>query len=108
EGEGDNNQLWKSDGTSAGTALVRDLPEPDGHPMSPPTLTAAGDTLYFDNGELWRSDGTTAGTYQVQDLRWGTHPSFPEGLTVVGDTLYFSASGGPHDVELWAMPLPHG
>jgi ELWxxDGT repeat protein len=54
--------LWRSDGTEAGTELVREL---DGLPSF---LTAVGSRLFFvapDEGrgdELWVSDGTAAGT----------------------------------------------
>lgn len=108
EGYDGNNELWRSDGTSAGSTLVRELPMPDDFHLSPPELTVAGGTLYFANGELWRSDGSAGGTYEVQDLRWGSHPSLPDGLTVAGDTLFFTAAGDPRNVELWAMPLPRG
>ena len=55
-------ELWRSDGTEAGTALVKDIwPGTQGALLN---LTDVGDTLYFtaDDGthgyELWKSDGT--------------------------------------------------
>ena len=62
-------ELWKSDGTEAGTVLVKDInPGGGGSAGSLPNhLTAVDGTLYFtafdpDTGiELWKSDGTEAG-----------------------------------------------
>src|SRR5712692_5540242 len=68
-------ELWRSDGTKAGTTLVKDInPAGDSNPYG---LTDVAGTLYFeaDDGthgfELWRSDGTRAGTTQVKDINPG-------------------------------------
>ena len=76
-------ELWKSDGTEAGTALVRDIRPGPGGAQQPFGLTALGDWVLFhgDDGlsgaELWRSDGTEAGTYPLTDLRPGAASSNP-------------------------------
>ncbi|MAU00124.1 MAG: hypothetical protein CL608_23540 [Anaerolineaceae bacterium] len=71
---GFNYELWKSDGTEAGTVMVTDIPYGG---LYPDLLTVVGDTLYFAGGgyassfyrdELWKSDGTTAGTVRVKDF----------------------------------------
>ena len=55
-------ELWKSDGTSTGTVMVKDLRSSGS--SSPRSLTAIGNTLYFiandgSNGyELWSYDTT--------------------------------------------------
>ena len=73
--------LWKSDGTAAGTVLVKDV-SPGVSSSHPRSLTAVGNTLYFraDDGssgvELWKSDGTSAGTVQVMDLNPGVANGF--------------------------------
>ncbi|MDB4336323.1 hypothetical protein N9996_01910 [Synechococcus sp. AH-603-M21] len=111
--EGDNGrELWKSDGTEAGTVLVKDI-NPGGIPQSPfkydsdpEDLIAIGDTLYFSaknntsGRELWKSDGTEGGTVLVKDINPGGD-SVPEYLTAVGDTLYFRADDGTNGQELW-------
>ena len=68
-------ELWKSDGTRAGTVLVKDIDPDDGYDeYGPSSLTGVGGTLFFtaDDGthgrELWKSDGTRAGTVLVKDI----------------------------------------
>src|SRR5262245_30835782 len=51
-------ELWKSDGTAAGTTLVKDI-RPGLSSSYPRYLTAVDGTLFFSAfGELWKSDGT--------------------------------------------------
>jgi ELWxxDGT repeat protein len=103
-------ELWSSDGTSAGTALVKDLfPGPTG--SSPAELTASSGRLFFsaDDGvhgfELFQSDGTAAGTRLVEDLSPETGSSYPTGMTAAGNRLYFAADDGIHGIEPWSYPL---
>lgn len=60
------DELWTSDGTSAGTRLVTIVP---GYGSSREEMFAIGEVAYFslDNPgqELWRTDGTRTGTYAV-------------------------------------------
>jgi len=99
-------ELWRSDGTSAGTTLVKDInPGPSG--SSARHLIAVGNTLFFvaNDGtsgfELWKSDGSAAGTVRVKDIHPGSGDSSPEHLTVVGGTLFFNAFDGSSGLELW-------
>ncbi|MBX3026911.1 hypothetical protein KF840_18545 [bacterium] len=85
-------QLWASDGTAAGTALVREIGEPY-RANDIGDLTAFAGALFFATGRpstgspqaLWRSDGTTAGTVVAQSRFAGA----PYRLTVAGGALYF-------------------
>ena len=68
------NELWRSDGTSAGTTLVKDISfAPTGSSM-PQDLVDVNGTLFFsaDDGihgrELWKSDGSAASTVLVKDI----------------------------------------
>lgn len=100
------SELWKTDGTVAGTVQVKDiLPGPLS--SSPSFLTAVGTTLYFkarnnaSGEELWKSDGTAAGTVMVKDILPGTLTSGVNSLCDVSGTLYFSANDGASGTELW-------
>ena len=97
-------ELWKSDGTEAGTMMVKDI-NPNGD-ASVDGLTAVGNTLYFaatdqtGDRELWKSDGTANGTQQVKDI----HPSAsssPQRLVALGNTLYFFATDNTNRLGLW-------
>src|SRR5262245_37843136 len=69
-------ELWRSDGTSAGTWLVRDI-LPGATGSSPFGLVLVNGVLYFaandgvSGTELWRSDGTSSGTTLVRDISPG-------------------------------------
>jgi ELWxxDGT repeat protein len=98
-------ELWKSDGTTAGTVLVKDI-NPGGADSYPSDLTNVNGTLFFTaddsthGRELWKSDGTTAGTVLVKAIRPGVSSS-PSDLTNVNGTLFFTADDGTHGRELW-------
>ena len=73
-GSGPAGELWKSDGTEAGTVFVEDVAlvrEWEGG-SGPTDLTSLGGTLFFiasdgfSGVQLWRSDGTAAGTVPVK------------------------------------------
>jgi ELWxxDGT repeat protein len=93
-------ELWKSDGTEAGTVLVKDINPGAAHSMAvyESRLTAVGDILFFaaNDGvhgrELWRSDGTEQGTYMVKDIRPGSASSDLAYFSVAQDRLFFRAN----------------
>ncbi len=96
--------LWKSDGTASGTALVKDFSAF----ANPGQLTNIAGTLYFvaegalsQGRELWKSDGTAAGTVLVKDILPGSGSSDIESLTSFDGALYFVADDGVHGKELW-------
>jgi len=102
-------ELWKSDGTGAGTELVKDI-----NPGNADSLTADSSlvnvdgTLFFianngtDGAELWKSDGTTGGTSMVKNIGPGSESGLgTSDLVEVGGTLFFAATDGTHGTELW-------
>ena len=111
------SELWTSDGTEAGTQLVKDVfPGPLGSSYGYGMTVAGGAVLFPAHSrqsdrrhpqptwELWRSDGTEAGTFMVGS---GTGDSGPVQITPVGDSVFFSSifveprSLGPGVRRLW-------
>jgi ELWxxDGT repeat protein len=101
-----STQLWRTDGTSAGTGFVKDTAPAAGAGLPLGGMTALNNNLYFvgsdGNGSngLWRSDGTAAGTGLVTPL-----PSqsgyFGAVLFAVGSYVYFNGYDSTHGWELW-------
>jgi len=94
---GNGRELWRTDGTSEGTRLLRDIrPGSEDSDIGP--LVAVGETLFFraDDGErhaeLWKSDGTTAGTVLLKEFETFYQDYKPIGLTEFAGKLYFSHS----------------
>jgi ELWxxDGT repeat protein len=98
-------ELWKSDGTEAGTMMVKDI-NPGAGSSSPLVLRNENGTLYFrandgvDGTQLWKSDGTEAGTVMVTDINPLGNSSIDIGPEING-TVFFAANDGVHGRELW-------
>jgi ELWxxDGT repeat protein len=99
-------ELWKSDGTPAGTVQVKDIYEgPNSSNFQ--GLVRVGGTVFLranslgTGSELWRSDGTEPGTTMVKDINPGLAGSAPYQLVAVGNTLFFQADDGVNGRELW-------
>lgn len=101
-------ELWRSDGTAAGTTLITKLDRWT-ESNSPRELVNVNGTLFFNGDtplastgvELWKSDGTVAGTKVVTDM-------IPTGFTFrvahlsnVNGTLLFSGYQQATGSELW-------
>jgi ELWxxDGT repeat protein len=106
-------ELWKSDGTEAGTVLVKDIwagPTTSG----PFALTPAGNGLFLaaNDGvhglELWHSDGIEAGTVLTRDIGPGDslvardyYTHWSTFVVSIGGTAYFGADDGVNGATLW-------
>lgn len=100
QARGENPKLWKSDGTLAGTTVVKELPPGD---LNFCEIKAAGRRVFFVIGSaLWTSDGTGSGTIQVASVNFTPGPS--DNLRPAGDRIAFAQnteSGGQISYELW-------
>jgi ELWxxDGT repeat protein len=112
-------ELWRTDGTAAGTFMLRDIEPgpgsgvdafgslgrmegtPGGGLIFEARTTAAGH-------ELWKSDGTAAGTVPLPEIFPGPESSYPVALTSAGGRVYFLASSPTHGAELWAVDVAKG
>ncbi len=124
-------ELWVTDGTTAGTALVKDI-NPGVAYGSPASLVVMNGALYFTaldathGRELWAYyphatncsafDPTSASATNcnpdnpavisgkigvVKNIAASTASSSPGNLTAIGSRLYFSANDGVNGVEPW-------
>lgn len=113
-------ELWRSNGTSAGTFLIKDIyagsgdsnPTAQQHPLPERRNLILNGVLYFGaddgnfGGELWRTDGSLTGTYLVRDINAGAASGLI-GNQLIGavyqSKIYFAASNGANsfNVELW-------
>ncbi len=105
--ESSGYELWKSDGTVLGTALLKDICSGPASSTPSQFFDCNGALLFIahddTNGtELWRTDGTSGGTYMVKNISPGAaDSSFYGFLPFQGGFLfvvYNSAGGGQ---ELW-------
>ncbi|AFE06532.1 hypothetical protein COCOR_05709 [Corallococcus coralloides DSM 2259] len=80
--------LFRTDGTEAGTSLVRDLaPTVDSFQNEPHMVTLGGRAYWLQVEDLWTSDGTPEGTRLMLDTPFASSPTPP---VVFKDALYFS------------------
>eukprot|EP01047_Picozoa_sp_COSAG01_P031940 COSAG01_NODE_2289_length_7984_cov_52.534432_2_plen_2541_part_01 len=108
---GHGKELWTSDGTRAGTRMVKDIyPGSTGSDISShtaptkspgpedtaTTMVAVGSSVFFlaedgtsMHGALWKSDGTAQGTVKVKDIN-----AFGNDLTWKRDFYGWTADGG--------------
>ena len=114
-------ELWKSDGTAAGTLLVKDVVpgtqtvnsggtrETVPKSSYPYNFTAFKGSTYFTtaDGGLWKTDGTTRGTTLVKAVdKSAANPNSDSSgsfgsLAVLNGALLFAANDGVHGTELW-------
>jgi ELWxxDGT repeat protein len=97
-------ELWVSDGTAAGTGLVKDI-NPGSGSSEPDYLTVVGSRIFFsaNNGsgaKLWVTDGTSAGTVQVRNANGGAASS-PRFLQAAGNLCYYAATEAATGMEPW-------
>jgi ELWxxDGT repeat protein len=99
-------ELWRTDGTQAGTAMVANL-NPGAADSAPTGFTVFDGALYFRastadaGGELWRlgSEGAPA---RVTDLNPGAASGASGLLAVFKDRLYFAGNDGTTGTELYS------
>ncbi|MBP6679844.1 MAG: T9SS type A sorting domain-containing protein [Saprospiraceae bacterium] len=107
-------ELWISDGSDAGTNLLKDI-NPGIGDSDPQSFFVAFGKVYFnaftiDEGkELWVTDGTPEGTQLVMDIEPGAESSDPIPGDVYNGYLYFAATSNA-DREVWrvdSISAPH-
>ena len=112
------SELWKTDGSSSGTVMVKDINPTAGLGSNPSYIVEFNDNIYFQavdgvhGEELWQSDGTQVGTILLIDILRGSQGSKPSHLNIVippthSDTpnspvlLFFANSDEKEHAEMW-------
>ena len=100
-------ELWRTDGTVAGTELFADLqPGGNGSNSNPGNFAVLGDLMVFNanvfpyRSELWVTDGTREGTKLVLDVAPGSEPSSPRKMRRIGSEVWFTATRNSQP-EVW-------
>src|SRR5262249_42766531 len=103
------NELWKTDGTSGGTSIVKDINSGSGS-SNPSELTIYGSLIIFsaDDGtgnlaQPFRSDGTSGGTYQLATIAGpiGFGPSPGQFTPLLGKVYFTVFAGNTFKGQMW-------
>jgi ELWxxDGT repeat protein len=98
--------LWKTDGTKAGTVLIKDFEQGQQKSRQQNFIRFNG-KLYFSSCtlqqgcEMWQTDGTPRGTNLVKDIAPGTKGAGFQPLTILKGKLYFRACTASTGCEIW-------
>ena len=92
-----NRELWVTDGTEAGTTILKDINAGKQWGVSLDDAIVVNNVLLFNgnngtNGfELWKTDGTSVGTVMLKNLNDAPSSSNPSNIAVALDKLYMKA-----------------
>lgn len=97
-------QLWKSDGSSAGTVMVKNIDINGNYTSFSETMSSNGLVFFMTNSsrKLWRSDGTATGTFLLYDA--GTNymgGNSSHNMISFKNKMYFKGFEYQGDGELW-------
>ena len=101
-------ELWKTDGTLAGTALVKDI-NPGAGSAYPKYFFVANDTLYFNaytdthGEEVWATDGSEANTKLVAEVVEGPDGGMPKSFLAVSGLVLFNGQTTASGNQLWRI-----
>lgn len=98
-------ELWKTDGTTEGTVVVKDINAGGGSSDNGGAIVSFNDRAYFPASDgvrtrLWVSDGTPSGTMAVN---LAENVFDPTDLTAVGPRLYFTARDEGNNWGLYSV-----
>jgi ELWxxDGT repeat protein len=98
------DELWVSDGTTAGTVLLKDI-APGNNGSGPEFFVVSNNTVYFiandgTGSAIWKTDGTASGTVLCFTLPFGTY--LPAKIVDANGTMFFPLYDSfVSGVELW-------
>ncbi len=102
-------ELWRTDGTTIGTYMLKDINTDSLHSY-PNFMKTHDGWLYFTalkqgfGFEMWKTDGTESGTSMVADINTGNGSSINNTQMIeYNEELYFIANDGIHGTELFKL-----
>lgn len=100
------NELWFSDGTEAGTRLVKDINPGSSTSNIQKIISFQGKAYFKANAqgqgyELYQSDGTEAGTTFLKEFGTGSASIDPSDLFVYNNAIYFTERNDVSGLNLW-------
>lgn len=99
-------ELWRTDGTAAGTFMLRDINWGSSH-TNHSNFRKVGNKLFFTaneintGSELWVTNGTSEGTYMVKDIYPGSYSPYLHSLTNLNDQLLIFSTNSFSPQKLW-------
>jgi trimeric autotransporter adhesin len=99
-------ELWVTDGTTAGTTMVKDI-YPGTIGSNPTNFMEYKGLLYFtattpnEGTEMWRTDGTEAGTVLFKDFYPGSSSGAPTNYVILNGNLIFRVAFDATGNEPW-------
>lgn len=96
----EGEDLWRSDGTTAGTIKLQDLYTLERLKTVNNRVFFSGQEAFQGKTELWTSDGTVANTFLVKNIG-GDQSSHPGNFYAFGDQLIFTAYAPETGREYW-------
>jgi ELWxxDGT repeat protein len=108
----EDNNLWVTDGTAAGTSEISAAGAGSeglfGPPLAPPYFAALPDGRVLFSGvdaksqsNLWVTNGTSAGTSEISLAKQYPGGLFPQHLTVFGSKVLFEGLDKNRNANLW-------
>jgi ELWxxDGT repeat protein len=99
--------LYRSDGTSAGTYKIKDFEAITSNNSWLGLFIQLGNFVLFPGNdgihgdELWRTNGTTDSTFMVIDLDPGNEGYCPQNKVVFKNKIYYKGNDGKAGIEFW-------
>lgn len=105
-----NQELWVSDGTTAGTQIFKEINVSTQKGSSPSHLKVINDKLYLvandgiNGNEVWISNGQSNGTTLLKNINIAAADAitnFSPSFTLFENEVYFTALSLENGIELW-------
>lgn len=101
--------LYKTDGSPAGTSLVKDLNGNKNSYISQQMVAYNANVYFLENDStgcrLWRSDGTSSGTVVVADVYCNFNNCQQQNPVLLNGSIYFVVDYGNNESYLWKYDI---